>query len=103
MSPAAREKGFALLLGTSKLARFELFAHTVQENILTHEVDYVTLGWTRLLHVALDLVPSEQMDELLPRFIHLIATLIIGPLPATWSKHSCFLRSHREMHTSAKQ
>jgi hypothetical protein len=69
LSLAASEEWLALLSQTSKIARSELFAHTVQENILTHDVDYFTLGWTRLLHVALDLIPSEQIDELVPRYV----------------------------------
>ena len=70
LSPAAAENGVALLLRTSKLACIELFDHTVQESILTHDVDYFTLGLTRILHAALDLMPSEQTDELLPRYVH---------------------------------
>lgn len=67
LSSASAEDGVALLLQTSKLARFELFGHPVQESILTSDVDYITLGWTRILQAALSLIPSEEMDDLLPR------------------------------------
>jgi hypothetical protein len=66
LSSASPEKGVSLLLQTSKLARFELFEHPVQENVLTSDVDYITLGWTRILQAALDLIPSEKMDDMLP-------------------------------------
>lgn len=67
LSSASAEKGVSLLSQTSKLARFELFEHPVQERILTSDVDYVTLGWTRILQATLDLIPPEKMDDLLPR------------------------------------
>lgn len=67
LSSASLEKGVSLLSQTSKLARSELFEHPVQENVLTSDVDYITLGWTRILQAVLDLIPSEKMDDMLPR------------------------------------
>lgn len=57
-----------LLKEISILAQTELFNHTVQESVLTHAVDYITLGWTKILQVVFDLLSNEEIDALVPRY-----------------------------------
>jgi hypothetical protein len=57
-----------LLKEISSLAQTQLFGHTVQESVLTNDIDYITLGWTKILQVVFDLLPDEEFDALVPRY-----------------------------------
>jgi hypothetical protein len=61
------EEATELLTAVSDLAREQLFDHTVTEDIIDGTVDYITLGWTRMLQAVLDLSPPEELDTLVPR------------------------------------
>jgi hypothetical protein len=50
------------------LSQRELFAHQVQESVLTSSVDYITLGWTRMLQAVIDMLPPEDVDIVLPKY-----------------------------------
>jgi hypothetical protein len=56
-----------LLKAVSELARRELFDHSVVESVLFSVVDYVTLGWTRMLQAVLDLSPPDEVATFVPR------------------------------------
>jgi hypothetical protein len=57
-----------LLKDISALAQRELFHHTVQESVLNSAVDYITLGWTRMLQAVFDLMRPEEIEGLVPRY-----------------------------------
>lgn len=61
------EEAIELLGAVSDLAQDQLSAHTVTEDILVGTVDYITLGWTRILQAVLDLSPPEELSTLVPR------------------------------------
>lgn len=52
----------------SSRARSELFDHVVQESVLNNAVDYITLGWTRILQVCFDLMSPNDIDAIIPRY-----------------------------------
>jgi len=66
LSATGFEEAKTLLKSVSTLAAKELFDHPVEENVLTTQIDYITLGWTRMLQAVLDLAPEELFDGLLP-------------------------------------
>jgi len=49
------------------LSQRELFRHPVQESVLTGSVDYITLGWTRMLQAVVDILLPEDVDIVLPK------------------------------------
>jgi hypothetical protein len=57
-----------LLRAVAKLAQRELFNHRVQETVLNSAVDYITLGWTRMLQAVLDLMPEDESKALMPTY-----------------------------------
>ena len=67
MSAVSPDEAGDLLRDISKLSQEELFKHRVQETVLTTAVDYITLGWTRMLQAVLELNPSDEFDELIPK------------------------------------
>ena len=68
MSSMYPDEASDLLKDVLDLSRKELFAHPVQESVLTSAIDYITLGWTRMLQAVLDLTPANRIDELMPRY-----------------------------------
>ena len=65
------EEATGLLTRVARLAQAELFNHPTKETVLTSAVDYVTLGWTRMLQAALDSMPDER-KAILPAFESLL-------------------------------
>ena len=87
------EEAMHLLQAVSELARRELFEHSVMENVLVSSVDYVTLGWTRMLQAVLDLSPPEEMPTFVPLYSSISSLLIVGiSLIKCW-RISCSLSS----------
>jgi hypothetical protein len=68
MSAGHTEEARDLLKDISRLAQKELFDHPVQESVLTSDIDYITLGWTRLLQAVIDLAPQDELDGLIPMY-----------------------------------
>ena len=68
LSSSYPEDAKELLRDISSLARSELFDHTVQESVLNSAVDYITLGWTRMLQVCFDLMSPNEIDAIVPRY-----------------------------------
>jgi len=67
LSAVSPDEARDLLRRISKLSQEELFNHPVQESVLTTAVDYITLGWTRMLQAVLELNPSDDFDGLIPK------------------------------------
>lgn len=67
VSAVSPDEASDLLRDISNLSQQELFDHTVQETVLTTAIDYITLGWTRMLQAVLDSNPSDEFDELVPK------------------------------------
>lgn len=68
MSTLYPEDANNLLKEISILARKELFDHAVQESVLTSAVDYITLGWTRILQAVFDLMSPDELEAIVPRY-----------------------------------
>ena len=68
LSTAYPKDAKALLRDILSLARSELFDHTVKESVLNSAVDYITLGWTRILQVCFDLMSPNEIDAIVPRY-----------------------------------
>jgi len=67
ISAVSPDEASDLLRDVANLSQQELFAHTVQETVLTTAIDHITLGWTRMLQAVLDLNPSDEFDEFIPK------------------------------------
>lgn len=65
------EKANDLLKGILALSQKELFDHVVQESVLTSAVDYLTLGWTRMLQAVFDLMSPVDLEAIVSRYKHL--------------------------------
>jgi len=61
------EDGSELVTEILNLSQRELFGHQVQESVLTSSVDYITLGWTRMLQAVVDILLPEDVDLVLPK------------------------------------
>jgi hypothetical protein len=68
LDPTQPDDASELLNNVGDIAREQLLAHEVEENVLSPDVDNVTLGWTRMLQAVLDLVTSDDIDALIPRY-----------------------------------
>jgi hypothetical protein len=68
MSAVSPDDAFDLLKEISMLSQEELWQHPVQESVLTSGVDYITLGWTRMLQAVLDLNSTDEPDKLFPKY-----------------------------------
>ena len=69
MSP---DEAYDLLKEISTLSQLELFDHTVQETVLTTAIDNITLGWTRMLQAVVDLNPTDDFAELIPKYLSIL-------------------------------
>lgn len=65
---AAPEEASELVTKILNLSQRELFAHKVRESVLTSSLDYITLGWTRMLQAVIDVLPLEGVDIVLPKY-----------------------------------
>ena len=68
LSTSCPEDANELLKEILNLAQTELFAHVVQESVLNSAVDYITLGWTRMLQAAFDLMSQDELETTVPRY-----------------------------------
>jgi hypothetical protein len=59
----------SVLRDIANLAQKLLFCHPVQETVFSSDVDHVTLGCTRILQVAVELIPKEDLSALVPRSV----------------------------------
>jgi hypothetical protein len=63
------EEASDLVTDVLTLSQRELFGHQVQESVRTNSVDYITLGWTRMLQAVVDMLPQDDIDIVLPKSI----------------------------------
>jgi hypothetical protein len=69
LSNVSPEEASDLVTEVLTLSQRELYGHQVQESVRTNSVDYVTLGWTRMLQAVVDMLPQEDIDVVLPKYI----------------------------------
>jgi len=81
LSASQPDEASKLLRTVASLSAKSLFMHPVQETVLNNAVDYVTLGWTRILQGVLDLAPEHECDKLLSKWCPILFQLILGPSP----------------------
>ena len=66
MSP---EEASDLVTEVLTLSQRELFGHPVQESVRDDSVDYITLGWTRMLQAVVNMLSQEDIEAVLPKYI----------------------------------
>lgn len=98
LSNVSPEEASDLVNEVLTLSQKELFGHQVQESVRTNSVDYVTLGWTRMLQAVVDMLPQEDIDAVLPKYIPVVDSHTNPEtLPANSCRPSCCPHSRRKI------
>jgi hypothetical protein len=98
LSNVSPEEASDLVTEVLTLSQRELFGHQVQESVRTNSVDYVTLGWTRMLQAVVDMLPQEDIDAILPKYIPVFYSHAYPEiLPASSFRPSCSPDSRRSI------